>query len=174
MEIVGPALLSSAQGDSHRTIATDLGLPADTVRGWIRKLTGQAELLRTAGTVASHMFNANLPDLLSTQVQSPRAEAISALGAAAAAARLMYPSPRHGSSSRPSPKDASDTVAQRLTPSRGPEPCPHPRDNLTTNDTATTSGPQTQCRFTVLGPHRTRRGHRHPTWRPTPSPRPHQ
>jgi len=90
MEVVGPALLSSAQGDSHRTIATDLGLPADTVRGWIRKLTGQAEWLGTTGTVAAHMFDANLPDLLSTQVQSPLAKAISALGAAAAAARLMF------------------------------------------------------------------------------------
>ena len=90
MEIVGPALLSSTQGDSHRTIATDLGLPADTVRGWIRKLTGQAEWLGTTGTVAAHMFDANLPDLLSTQVQSPLAKAIWALGAAAAAARLMF------------------------------------------------------------------------------------
>ena len=90
MEVVGPALLSSTQGDSHRTIATDLGLPADTVRGWIRKVTGQAEWLRTTGTLAAHMFDANLPDLLPTQVQSPLAEAISALGAAAAAARLMF------------------------------------------------------------------------------------
>ena len=69
---------------------TDLGLPADTVRGWIRKVTGQAEWLRTTGTVTAHMFDANLPDLLPTQVQSPLAEAISAIGAAAAAARLMF------------------------------------------------------------------------------------
>ena len=31
MEVVGPALLGSAQGRSHRTIAADLGLPVDTV-----------------------------------------------------------------------------------------------------------------------------------------------
>ena len=36
------------------------------------------------------MLDANLPDLLSTQVQSPLAKAIWALGAAAAAARLMF------------------------------------------------------------------------------------
>ena len=36
MEVVGSALLSSAQGDSHRTIATDLGLPADKNRAILR------------------------------------------------------------------------------------------------------------------------------------------
>lgn len=90
MEVVGPALLGSAQGRSHRTIAADLGLPADTVRGWIRKVRGRAEWLRTTATVAAHMFDANLPPLLPTEVRSALAEAISALGAAAAAARLMF------------------------------------------------------------------------------------
>lgn len=90
MEVVGPALLGSAQGRSHRTIAAELGLPTDTVRGWLRKVRGRAEWLRTTATVAAHMFDANLAPLLPTEVRSPLAEAISALGAAAAAARLMF------------------------------------------------------------------------------------
>ena len=90
MEVVGPALLGSAQGRSHRTIAAELGLPADTVRGWIRKVNGRAEWLRTTATVAAHTLDANLPPIPPTQVRSAFAEAISALGAAAAAARLMF------------------------------------------------------------------------------------
>jgi|GEM_PF-452576 len=36
-------LLASATGRGHQTIGADLDLPADTVRGWIRKATGRAE-----------------------------------------------------------------------------------------------------------------------------------
>ena len=90
MEVVGPALPGGAQGRSHRTIAADLGLPADTVPGWIRKVNGRAEELRTTATTAAYMFDANLPPILSTDSGSPLAEAISALGAAAAAARRMF------------------------------------------------------------------------------------
>lgn len=90
MAVVGPALLASAQGRSHRTIAADLGLPADTVRGWIRKVNGRAEELRTTATRAAYMLDPNLPPILSTDSGSPLAEAISALGAAAAAARRMF------------------------------------------------------------------------------------
>jgi hypothetical protein len=90
MEVVGPALLGSAQERSHRTIAADLGLPADTVRGWIRKVNGRAEWLRTTATAAAHMFDSMFDPLPPTQTRSPLAEAISALGAAAAAARRMF------------------------------------------------------------------------------------
>ncbi len=77
-------------GRSHRTIATNFGLPADTVRGWIRKVRGRAELLRTTATVAAHMFDSNLPPILPTEVGSQLAGAISALGMTATAARLMF------------------------------------------------------------------------------------
>lgn len=90
MEVVGQALVSSAQGHSHRTIAADLGLPADTVRGWIRKVNGRAEWLRVEATAAAYAFDANLPATPPTQSRSPLAEAISALGVAVAAARRMF------------------------------------------------------------------------------------
>ena len=90
MEVVGPALLGSAQGRSHRTTAAELGLPADTVRGWIRKVNGRAEWLRTTATAAAHMFDSMFDGLPPTPTRSPLAEAISALGAAASAARRMF------------------------------------------------------------------------------------
>ena len=90
IEVVGQALVSSAQGRSHRTIAVDLGLPQDTVRGWIRKVSGRAEWLRTTATAAAHTFDAMFDPPLPTKTGSLLAEAIEALGAAAAAARRMF------------------------------------------------------------------------------------
>jgi hypothetical protein len=90
IEVVGQALVGSAQGRSHRSTAADLGLPDDTVRGWIRKVSGRAERLRTTGTAAARMFNAMFDPPLPTETGSPLAEAISALGRAVAAARRMF------------------------------------------------------------------------------------
>jgi hypothetical protein len=90
IEVVGQALVGSAQGRSHRTIAAALGLPEDTVRGWIRKVSGRAEWLRTTGTSAAHMLDAMFDPPLPTETGSPLAEAISALGGAVAAARRMF------------------------------------------------------------------------------------
>lgn len=90
IDVVGQALVSSAQGRSHRTIAADLGLPDDTVRGWIRKVSGRAEWLRTTATAAAHMFDAMFDPPPPTAAGSPLAEAISALGGAATAARRMF------------------------------------------------------------------------------------
>ena len=70
----------------YRTIAAELGLPADTVRGWILKVKGRAEWLRTTATSAVYKFDANLPSILPTESWSTFNEAISALGATAAAA----------------------------------------------------------------------------------------
>ena len=90
MEVVGQALVGSAQGRSHRTIAAELGLPADTVRGWIRKVNGRAEWLRTTATSAAHLLDSMFDPLPPTQTRSTLAEAIAALGAAASAARRMF------------------------------------------------------------------------------------
>ena len=53
IDVVGQALLASASGRSHRTIGADLGVPADTVRDWIRRVRARAEWLRVQGTIAS-------------------------------------------------------------------------------------------------------------------------
>ena len=83
IDVVGHALLASAFGQSHRTIGADLGVPADTVRGWIRRVRGRAEWLRVQGTIAAHNFDPMLPAIV--PAGSPLADAVSALGTAAAA-----------------------------------------------------------------------------------------
>jgi hypothetical protein len=45
-EVVHAALLAAAAGRGHRTVAAELGLPADTVRGWLRRAHQAAEAVR--------------------------------------------------------------------------------------------------------------------------------
>lgn len=66
MEIIGEALLAAVSGASHRSIATDLHLPADTVRGWMRAATTHASWLRRRGTIAAHEFDAELAPIRAT------------------------------------------------------------------------------------------------------------
>jgi len=42
IDVVGQALPASACGQSHRTIGADLGVPADMVRDWIRRVRARA------------------------------------------------------------------------------------------------------------------------------------
>jgi hypothetical protein len=44
--VIGAALLARAAGHGHRPIAERLGVPKDTVRGWLRRLARDAEALR--------------------------------------------------------------------------------------------------------------------------------
>ena len=83
IDVIGQALLACAFGQSHRTIGTDLGVPADTVRGWIRRVRARAEWLRVQGTIAAHNFYPMLPAIV--PAGSLLADAVSALGMAAAA-----------------------------------------------------------------------------------------
>jgi hypothetical protein len=41
--ILGALLVAKAGGRGHRWIATELSLPADTVRGWLRRATANAQ-----------------------------------------------------------------------------------------------------------------------------------
>lgn len=55
IEIIGPALVEAAKGTGHRKIATRLGLPPETVRGWLRRARSRVEDIRvhfTAWSVA--------------------------------------------------------------------------------------------------------------------------
>jgi len=83
IDVVGQALLACAFGQSHRTIGADLGVPADTVRGWIRRVQARAEWLRVQGTITAHRYDPMLPAIV--PAGSPLADAVSALGTAAAA-----------------------------------------------------------------------------------------
>ncbi len=83
IEVVGQALLASVRGQGHRAIGAELAVPADTVRGWIRRATGRAEWLRMQGTIGAHECDPMLPATVPTG--SALADALSALGIAAAA-----------------------------------------------------------------------------------------
>jgi hypothetical protein len=90
MDVVGHALLASTAGHGYRTISTDLDVPADTVRDWVRRATGRAEWLRGRAITTA---NACDPMLAAIEpAESALADALTALGAAAAAlTRLLGP-----------------------------------------------------------------------------------
>ena len=85
VEVIGAALLAKVNGSGHRTIAADLALPADTVRGWIRQATAHASWLRDCGTIMAHRFDSELAPVPPTG--TPLGDALEALGTAAAAAK---------------------------------------------------------------------------------------
>lgn len=62
-------------------------MPADTVRGWIRRATARAEWLRIQGTTRAYQCDPLLPAI--TTAGSPLADALCALGVAAAAVRRL-------------------------------------------------------------------------------------
>jgi hypothetical protein len=83
-ETVGAALLEAAEGAGHRRIAARLGLPEGTVRGWLRRARAAARRLsRIAGEFA---FSADAEFTPPEPAGSPLADAVAALGTAAAAA----------------------------------------------------------------------------------------
>jgi hypothetical protein len=46
VSVIGVAIVASVAGEGYRRIAAGLGVPADTVRGWLRRFAERAELLR--------------------------------------------------------------------------------------------------------------------------------
>jgi hypothetical protein len=44
--VIGVALVASVAGQGHRPIAAGLGLPTDTVRGWLRRFRRDAPAIR--------------------------------------------------------------------------------------------------------------------------------
>jgi len=80
------ALLAKAGGRGHRLIAAELSLPAGTVRGWLHRATANAEQAQ----VEAMRLTVHLDPLLGrlAPAGSPLTDALEALGAAVAAARL--------------------------------------------------------------------------------------
>ncbi len=52
--VIGAALVAKAGGDGHRRAAERLGVPAATVRGWLRRFSSWAEAIRVWFTVLAH------------------------------------------------------------------------------------------------------------------------
>jgi hypothetical protein len=92
-EVLTTALVRAADGTGHRAVAAGLGLPADTVRGWLRRARGAAEDVRIQAVQAIVGLE---PDQLPTEPSpSSLAEALRALAVAArlAADRWKIPAP---------------------------------------------------------------------------------
>ncbi len=84
IEVIGSALVQHAGGAGHRPIAARLGVPAPTVRGWLRRFTNTAAkitgfFIRWALVLTPASDSPN-------PSESPRRDAVEAIGLAARAA----------------------------------------------------------------------------------------
>lgn len=91
-DVVG-ALLAKVAGEGRRRIGGRLGVPPDTVRGWLRRFGERAEELRAHCWRFAHAFDPELPGI--EPAGSVVADALGALGVAMAAASVRL-GPRGG------------------------------------------------------------------------------
>lgn len=83
VEVIGAALLAKARGLGHRPIAGRLGLPASTVRGWLRRFAARAERIRVHFTRLAAWLDPGFGPV--TPRGSPLADAVEAIGVASGA-----------------------------------------------------------------------------------------
>lgn len=89
---IGDAMTAKAAGSGHRLIAARLGVPAATVRGWLRRFGSMAERIREHFTRWAVALDPMLGPL--EPAGSVFADAVGAIGAAAGAAvRRFGPRP---------------------------------------------------------------------------------
>jgi hypothetical protein len=89
---IGHALVAKAAGSGHRPIAARLGVPAATVRGWLRSFAAMAERVRGHFTLWAMALDPMLGPV--EPAGSALADAVAAIGVAAAAAvRRLGPRP---------------------------------------------------------------------------------
>ncbi len=81
---IGDALVAKAAGSGHRSIASRLGVPAATVRGWLRRFGLMAEQIREHFTRWAVALDPMLGPV--EPAGSPFADAVAAIGVAVAAA----------------------------------------------------------------------------------------
>lgn len=90
--VIGDALTAKAGGAGHKPIAARLGVPASTVRGWLRRFAVVAERVREHFTRWAVALDPMLGPL--APAGSVFADAVGAIGVAAAAAvRRLGPRP---------------------------------------------------------------------------------
>ncbi|MGH3573288.1 MAG: hypothetical protein ACRDUW_15875 [Pseudonocardiaceae bacterium] len=83
--VIGAALLAKAGGCGHRRIATRLGRPASTVRGWLRRIGAVAEaVLAALGVLAAELGGEFVPPA-PTSTGGPVAAVVELVGALAGA-----------------------------------------------------------------------------------------
>ncbi len=92
VEVIGAALAAKARGRGHRRSATALGVPASTVRGWLRRFTRWAEAIRSFFTVLAHSLDPMLDAIVAGG--SALGDAVEAVAVAArASTRRLGPRP---------------------------------------------------------------------------------
>jgi hypothetical protein len=95
VEVIGAALVAQAQGVGYRRIAERLGVPAETVRGWLRRFRVLAERVRPHFWRWAHALDASLPAF--EPAGTLLGDAVGALGVAMRAAVLrLGPRPAWG------------------------------------------------------------------------------
>lgn len=87
-EVIGEALVAKMAGAGHRPIARGLGVPADTVRGWLRRFAARAGEIREHFTRLAHLLGVDLAGMAPRA--SPVADALEAIGVAARAAAARF------------------------------------------------------------------------------------
>ena len=88
-EVIGAALEAAAAGAGFRKAAQMLGRAASTVRGWLRRFAGRAEVVRVFFTV---LLARTSPDpVMPAGAAGPVAVAVSAVAGAAAAVAQRWP-----------------------------------------------------------------------------------
>ena len=85
---IGAAIEASVAGEGQRPIAARLGVPAGTVRGWLRRFAGRAELIRVLFTRCAVALDPMLGSVL--PAGSGVADALEALAVAARAWVLRF------------------------------------------------------------------------------------
>jgi transposase-like protein len=87
--VIGAALAAAARGAGYRRIARLLGVPADTVRGWLRRFAGRAGQVRDAFARVAAAVSADPVPL--APAGSAVADAVVAVAAAAEAIGRRWP-----------------------------------------------------------------------------------
>lgn len=95
-EVIGCALHARFKnGTTRKKMAEDAGVHPDTARGWLRRFVKRAEEIRVVFTEWAHRLDPTL-DAIEPR-GSPGADALEAIGVAAAAAtRQLWPAPVWG------------------------------------------------------------------------------
>ena len=86
--VIGAALVARAAGAGHRTIAAVLGVPASTVRGWLRRMSDRLEQVRAHFTVVAR--RAGVDQSAPSAAGSAWRDLVAAVGAAWAAVTTRF------------------------------------------------------------------------------------
>lgn len=95
VEVIATALLAAAHGTSWARCSAGLGVPAATVRGWLRAITRAAPTLTARAVTILRASGMNAPPdpALGSAARSSLTAVLDALGAAARAFRLGLATP---------------------------------------------------------------------------------